>query len=106
VRVGEECLQDCYADTPGPDAGVMTREGRRVISALARALTTLDATDRRIMKLRFTDGLSLVGIARREGIEQASLYRRVERILRRLRRELEGRGVDASDVTTHLLSCR
>jgi len=47
-----------------------------------------------------------VGIARREGIEQASLYRRVERILRRLRREIEGRGLDAADVMTHLMSCR
>jgi DNA-directed RNA polymerase specialized sigma24 family protein len=106
VRVGDECLEGCYADTPAPDTGIAVREGRRVIGALARALTTLDAADRRIMKLRFTDGLSLVGIARREGIEQASLYRRVERIMRRLRREIEGRGIDETDVMTHLASCR
>ena len=106
VRVGEECLDACYADTPAPDAGVAVREGRRMVGALARALTTLDPVDRRIMKLRFTDGVSVVGIAQREGIEQASLYRRVERILRRLRRELEGRGIDATDVRSHLASCQ
>jgi RNA polymerase sigma factor (sigma-70 family) len=106
IRVGEECLEDSAADTPSPDAGVALREGRRVMTALARALTTLDPIDRRIMKLRFADGLSVVGIARREGIEQASLYRRVERILRRMRREIEGRGIDASDIRTHLISCR
>jgi RNA polymerase sigma factor (sigma-70 family) len=106
VRVGEECLEGCYADTAAPDAGIAMGEGRRVAGALARALTSLDPVDRRIMKARFTDGLSVVGIARREGLEQASLYRRVERILRRLRREIEGRGVDATDVRTHLLSCR
>lgn len=105
VRVGEETLDDCATETPGPDAGIAMREGRRVVGALARALTTLDPVDRRIMKLRFTDGLSVVGIARREGIEQASLYRRVERILRRLRREIEGGGVDATDVRAHLASC-
>src|SRR5262245_33957491 len=98
VRVGEECLESCYAGTPAPDAGIGMREGRRVVGALARALTTLDPVDRRIMKLRFTDGVSVVGIARREGIEQASLYRRVERILRRLRRDIEGRGVERTDV--------
>ena len=106
VRVGEECLEGCYAATPAPDAGVGMREGRRVVGALARALTSLDPVDRRIMKLRFTDGVSVVGIARREGIEQASLYRRVERILRRLRRDIEGRGVDATDVQAHLMSCQ
>jgi RNA polymerase sigma factor (sigma-70 family) len=106
VRVGEEALEECCADTPAPDTGVGMREGRRVIGALARALTTLDPLDRRIMKLRFTDGLSVVGIARREGLEQASLYRWVERILRRMRREIEGRGIDAADIRTHLLSCR
>jgi RNA polymerase sigma factor (sigma-70 family) len=102
IRVGEECLETYYADTPAPDAWVTMSDGRRVTSALARALTRLDAADRRIMKLRFTDGLSVVGIARREGLEQASLYRRVERILRRLRRDIEGGGVQVSDVRTHL----
>lgn len=106
VRVGEEALENCPADTAGPDAALAQSEGRRVIGALAQALITLDPSDRRIMKLRFTEGLSLVGIARREGIAQASLYRRVERTLRRLRREIEGHGIHTSDVRTHLLSCR
>lgn len=106
IRVGEEALEDRSADTPAPDACLAVREGRRVIGGLARALRTLDPTDRRIVKLRFTDGVSLVGIARREGIEQASLYRRVERILRRLRREIERCGIEDADVRTHLLSCR
>lgn len=104
MRVGEECLEDRCADTPGPDAGVVLNEHRRLVASLARALTALDPVDRRIVKLRFSEGLSLVGIARREGIEQASLYRRVERILRRLRREIEGRGIHQSDVRAHLLS--
>ena len=104
VRVGEELLVDCRADTPSPDVCIAKHEGRRVAGALAGALTTLDPIDRRIMKLRFTEGLSVVGIARREGLEQASLYRRVERILRRLRREIEGRGVNAGDV--RMLSCQ
>ena len=106
VHVGDDCLYDRCANTPGPDMGIALREGRRVVSSLARAITALDPADRRIVKLRFTEGLSLVGIARREGIEQASLYRRVERILRRLRREIEGRGINHTDVQAHLLSCQ
>jgi len=106
IRVGEELLDDCSAATPPPDACLSRREGRRVVGALAGALTTLDPIDRRIMKLRFSEGLSVVGIARQEGLEQASLYRRVERILRRLRREIEGRGVNSTDVRTHLFSCQ
>jgi len=104
IRVDEATLEDCCADTPSPDACLAAREGRRVTGALARALATLEPSDRRIMQLRFADGLSLVGIARREGLEQASLYRRVERILRRLRREIEGRGIECADVRTHLIN--
>ncbi|HEX6463435.1 MAG TPA: hypothetical protein VFZ98_03235, partial [Vicinamibacterales bacterium] len=68
----------------------------RLLEALARSLRTLNAADSRLLKLRFTDGLSISSIARREGLDQASLYRRVAALLRRLRRELESRGVAAA----------
>lgn len=67
----------------------------RVTAALGRALRTLTPDDSRLLKLRFTDGLAISTIARQEGMDQASLYRRVAALLRRLRRDLEGRGIAA-----------
>jgi RNA polymerase sigma factor for flagellar operon FliA len=69
---------------------------RRIAEALARALQTLAPGDSRLLKLRFAEGLSISSIARREGLDQASLYRRVATLLRRLRRELESRGFAAA----------
>jgi DNA-directed RNA polymerase specialized sigma24 family protein len=67
----------------------------RVVAALGRALRTLPPDDSRLLKLRFTDGLAISTIARQEGMDQASLYRRVAALLRRLRRDLERSGIAA-----------
>lgn len=71
---------------------------RRVENALARALHTLSPADSRLLKLRFADGLTISSIARREGLDQASLYRRIATLLRRLRRDLESRGIAAASL--------
>jgi RNA polymerase sigma factor for flagellar operon FliA len=68
----------------------------RLAEALARALQTLSPGDSRLLRLRFAEGLSISSIARREGLDQASLYRRVATLLRRLRRELERHGIAAA----------
>ncbi len=67
----------------------------RVSAALTRALGALTPDDSRLLRLRFSDGLAISAIARQEGVDQASLYRRVAGLLRRLRRDLEGRGIVA-----------
>ena len=82
------------AGAVGPELDIM--RDHRVLEALARSLRTLNAADSRLLKLRFTDGLSISTIARREGLDQASLYRRVAALLRRLRRDLESRGIAAA----------
>src|SRR5262249_56010211 len=46
VRVGEEALENCPADTVGPDAALAQSEGRRVIGAPAQTLITLDPSER------------------------------------------------------------
>ena len=78
---------------PGPER---LQDDRYLAAALARALRTLAPADFRLLKLRFANGLSISTIARREGLDQASLYRRVAALLRRLRRELEHRGIVAA----------
>jgi len=69
---------------------------RRTAEALARALHTLAPSDSRLLRLRFAEGLSISSIARSEGLDQASLYRHLATLLRRLRRELERRGIAAA----------
>ena len=65
----------------------------RLAGALTSALRSLSAEDRLLIKLRFEDGLRIVDIARTLHQPEKPLYRRLERILARLRRELERRGL-------------
>jgi RNA polymerase sigma factor (sigma-70 family) len=67
-----------------------------VLQALTGALRSLSAEDRLLIKLRFEDGLRIVEIARRLHQPEKPLYRRLERLLGRLRREFETRGLHGS----------
>jgi RNA polymerase sigma factor for flagellar operon FliA len=87
-------LEESHACATDPVADNLIRD-HRVTAALAGALRTLPPADSRLLRLRFSEGLSISSIARREGIDQASLYRRVATLLRRLRRDLEARGIEA-----------
>jgi RNA polymerase sigma factor for flagellar operon FliA len=86
-------LDECHTGVD-PDVDNVMRD-HRVAAALAGALRTLPAADSRLLRLRFSEGLSISTIARTEGLDQASLYRRVAILLRRLRRDLEARGIEA-----------
>jgi RNA polymerase sigma factor for flagellar operon FliA len=60
--------------------------------ALEKAVERLDEDDRDILELRFREGLSVADIARRIGLEQRPLYGRLQRLLRKLRTDLEHAG--------------
>ena len=87
-------LDECHAGARDPEVDSVMRD-HRVAAALAGALRTLSPADSRLLRLRFAEGLSISSIARSEGLDQASLYRRVAALLRRLRRDLEARGIAA-----------
>jgi RNA polymerase sigma factor for flagellar operon FliA len=87
-------VEECQRRSVDPELELLG--DRRNAEALARALQTLAPGDSRLLRLRFAEGLSISSIARREGLDQASLYRRVATLLRRLRRELESRGIAAA----------
>lgn len=70
----------------------------KVEAALAEALSTLSDEDRLILKLRVQDGLSVADVARTLHLDQKPLYRRLERLLGRLRREMEARQVRPEDI--------
>lgn len=67
-------------------------------AALASALEALDPEDRLIVKMRFWDGMTVADIARGLDLEQKPLYRRLDRALGRLRRDLEREGVGRETV--------
>jgi RNA polymerase sigma-B factor len=60
-------------------------------SALAKAMESLSARDRRIVQLRFVEGLSQSDIAARLGVSQMQISRLLSVCLRQLRTNIEAR---------------
>jgi len=60
------------------------------------ALATLSTDDRVLLLLRFGHGMRVSAIARAWGCEQQILYRRLETIVQRLRRQLVHAGIDTA----------
>ena len=81
----------------GADALVAAAEAdgerRRLAAALADALAALSPDDQRLLRMHFWDGLTVAEAARRLGVPQKPLYRRIERALVTLRDRLEADGV-------------
>lgn len=69
----------------------------RVAAALDAALAQLPTQDRLILKMRFESGATVATISRVLAVDQASLYRRVERLLSTMRAALERTGVGQSE---------
>jgi RNA polymerase sigma-B factor len=70
-------------------------------SALAKALETLSPRDRKLVQLRFVDGLSQSEIAARLGVSQMQISRLLAANLRRLRSNIGARdGVPAPSTST------
>ena len=59
-----------------------------------QVMAELPAEDALLLRMRYWDELSVADIARTLGLEQKSLYRRLDAIGARLRKALEARGID------------
>lgn len=98
---GEEELKDkASADGGGFERlAEQERAARRdlAVAALERALAELPPADRLIVKMH-RDGLKIATIARELGLEEKPLYRRIERIFKRLRETLESQGLRRQDI--------
>ena len=92
--VGPELDDDSLAgpEEDGADGALIHRERtQRLLAALAR----LEPADRVILRYRFEDNLPVPRIARMLGIESPFvLYRRIDRILVALRRDLSAAGIE------------
>jgi RNA polymerase sigma factor (sigma-70 family) len=73
------------------------RMSERVSSVMRDAIAKLPEHDRLILKLRFDSRMTGAEIARSMQIEQKLLYRRIDKLLRDLRGELERAGIDPRD---------
>jgi RNA polymerase sigma factor (sigma-70 family) len=84
------------------DAGIASAETRavyvRLMGTLRSALEQLDPEERMIVLMHFGEGRTLAEVSRTLRLEQKPLYRRVERLRRRLRVYLEHHGVHGDDV--------
>lgn len=102
VVAGDLALAVPSAATTQADARVVADEHDLAVAraqrALETALQTLPHDDRVLVTMRFLDGLSVADIARTLRLEQKPLYRRLERAVTALRRQLEALGVTADSV--------
>jgi len=100
--IGEGELENVPAAAADEDDIIESLEqdrlGDRIDRALANALAQLDGEDRLILKMRFCDNIKLGRIAELMGLPTRPFYRRVEDLMRILRRELEAQGVNHADV--------
>ena len=87
---------------PGADDNVVRAEqdfvARRVRAALERALQSLTAIDRLILKMRFEDRVSVADIARALSLDQRRLYRTIEGLLETIGTSLRAEGISAHDI--------
>src|SRR5262249_20530165 len=91
--VPEDVASDVASPAPGPDANIV-RAGReferhRIAVALERAWQAATAEDRLLLKMRFRDGFTVSQIAATLHLKQKPLYRTFERLLARLRAEMQ-----------------
>lgn len=102
ARVGEEALVETAAATGNAEESALDGEGRRraalVRQALTELLKQLPDEDAAIVRLRFHEGLTVPRMASLLGREPRAIYGRLERVLARLRRALEGRGLGSAEV--------
>lgn len=95
----EEVPEPATTDDPERQAQARERtelEARRR-AALDEELSALPAEDQLIVRRLFYDGRTVAEVARELGIDQRPLYRRRDKLLERLRCELERRGFNWPD---------
>lgn len=99
----EDVLAATASTEPSPEEALADRErgekAERVSRALNRVVARLEPEDGLILMLHFRDGHSVTEIASLLRLPQKPLYRRLERILARLRAALAGEGFDRSAIS-------
>jgi RNA polymerase sigma factor (sigma-70 family) len=82
IRLGRPGESDRRAETSG--AGELDPPGSRIVEELLAGLPRADAE---LLRLRFIEGLRVRQIARKVGCSTDAAYKRLQRLIRRLRRQ-------------------
>jgi len=101
LDAGPELLAETPTTARADDvlvAGELVEHREATGRALTAALGCLPPEDQVILRMRYWEGMSLADVARALDIPQKPLYRRVERALVTLRKQLEAQGVSLEDV--------
>jgi RNA polymerase sigma factor (sigma-70 family) len=98
----DDALASVAADDRAADELVTEGHRRDTATRISRALRAvmsgLEQQDRLILVLRFEDGCTVADIAAMLRLEQKALYRRVDKLLEKLRTGLEAEGIGAEAV--------
>lgn len=99
---GEDWLEGLLCGRPSPDEQVFVKElaceRSRVLGVLRQAVGRLSSEDRLLLRVRFEAESQIAILATSRRVEPKRIYRRLERILRKLRRALEREGVSSEAV--------
>jgi RNA polymerase sigma factor (sigma-70 family) len=71
---------------------------RRAVASLHRALKRLPEDDRLLLKMRYFEGLNVANVSRGLHLPQKPLYRRLDQLRQRLRKDLLADGVDPDEI--------
>lgn len=105
-HVGEEAVNGLAVDPSGVEAPLRLTEiaalRRRAHASLVTRLAALPADDRFLLRLRFERGMTVAKIADLRQESHKALYRRFDRLLARLRQDMQADGVDRSMIASLL----
>ncbi len=96
----DDTVPEQSVDSETVEARAIAREHEaaagKTNAILRDSLATLGTDDRVLLRLRFGNGMRVAAIARAWQCDQQILYRRIETMVRRLRRQLTDAGIDAA----------
>lgn len=75
---------------------------RKTCSAIDALIQSMDVQDRQILYMRFAQSLKVPDIARRLHVEQKKVYKRLDTLFGRLRKDLESKGLRPNEISALL----
>ena len=102
VHVSDDVLPEAVAVEPAADEAIERQDreetARAAVRALDEAIETFGAEDRLVLQMRFWHGRQVTEIARALKLDQKKLFKRVEKLIRVMRRALERARVTKEDI--------
>jgi len=105
VLVAEATLPDAPSEQDGPEDDAMQRDreqsARDIAALIEQFVQQLPSEDQLILQMRFWVHCRVPEIARHLHVDPKKTYKRIDKLLGRLRIELERAGVSRADVEEH-----